>query len=127
MEQTGLFGGSIKLDNYVIGMTVNLQSRIKAAQNVDICASRHKGADTSVHANKRVDKDQDRKTVLSWIMSAGDEGLTLDQVCILMNRKPNELSGRFTELKVREKILRTTRRRPTRTGATAYVYVHVAL
>jgi hypothetical protein len=91
----------------------------------DICASRHKGVDTSVQANKRVDKDQDRKTVLVFIKLAGDDGMTLDEVCVKMNRKPNEISGRFTELKVREKILRTTRRRPTRTGATAYV--HVAL
>ena len=60
---------------------------------------------------------------LGHIKAARDFGITLDEMCILLHRKPNEISGRFSELRMLEQITPTVRRRPTRTGATARVWV----
>jgi len=89
----------------------------------DICARKHGGVDTSVAADKRVQKERDRNMVLGYIKAAHDYGITLDEMCILLHRKPNEISGRFSELRMLEKIVPTVRRRPTRTGSTARVWV----
>ena len=99
-------------------------SNIKLSQpERDICARKHGGVDTSVAADKRVQKERDRNLVLGHIKAARDFGITLDEMCILLHRKPNEISGRFSELRMLEQITPTVRRRPTRTGATARVWV----
>jgi hypothetical protein len=89
----------------------------------DICARKHGGVDTSVAADKRVQKERDRNLILAYIKAARDYGITLDEMCIQLERKPNEISGRFSELRNQEQIVATSRRRLTRTGATARVWV----
>ena len=89
----------------------------------DVCANRHGRVDTSVAADKRVQKERDRHLILGYIKASRDYGITLDEMCIVLERKPNEISGRFSELRNQEQIVATSRRRVTRTGATARVWV----
>ena len=89
----------------------------------DICRRKHGGAETSVLADKRVAKANDRRLVLGYIQEAGSYGHTLDEISVLLDRDANRLSGRFTELRKRGQILITETKRKTRTGSWARVYV----
>ncbi len=62
----------------------------------DICANRHKQADTSVEANKTVKKARDREAVFTTL-SVLKRG-TLKDIAKVMCRTINEISGRLTEL-----------------------------
>jgi hypothetical protein len=89
----------------------------------DICANRHQGAETSVLANTKPDKLKDRAMIFSYIQASRGYGMTLDELCVKLNRHPNEISGRITELHYEfHLIMATGRRRPTRTGSPARVY-----
>lgn len=88
----------------------------------DICASRHQGADTSVEANKKVQKTKDQELIYGYIYHAGRFGHTLDELSIMLHRNPNALSGRLTELVRAGKIVVSEERRLTRTGSHARVY-----
>lgn len=89
----------------------------------DICYNRHGGAETSIEANKRVRKERDRELIYGYIKSAGSFGHTLDELCVLLQRTPNQISGRLTELRVKGRILTSDRTRPTRAGVQARVYI----
>lgn len=91
--------------------------------DLDPCFNRHGGVDTSVAAHRRINKNKDRATVKGYIRAAGVYGYTVDEVSILLDRAPNRISGRFTELATAREIVRTERTRPTRTGSLAHVYV----
>lgn len=91
-------------------------------KDVDVCASRHGGAETSVEANKAVKKEKDRELIYGYIQEARHYGHTLDELSVLLNRPPNSISGRLTELKVQGKIVYTGRKRQTRSGCLARVY-----
>ena len=89
----------------------------------DICANRHGGNTESVEANPNPNaKERDRLFVLREVRGVGARGITLDELCAACGRLPNQLSGRFTELKRAGEIM-TRGRRPTRTGASASVYI----
>jgi len=75
----------------------------KPTVSPDVCESRHGGVSTSAEANKRVCKHQDRATILDLVRAAKD-GLTLKEACSVLGRTPNQISGRFTELKMLGKI-----------------------
>ena len=75
----------------------------------DICANRHGGNTCSVDANKRVNKAADREAILRLI-SAEKNGLTLKEACLVMMKTPNQISGRFSELK-RDGLIVTEGRR----------------
>ena len=85
----------------------------------DICRNRHRGADTSVLAHARVQKQRDRDEVLSILRR---EPATLDEVARRLDRQVNTISGRFTELKKAGQIIDTGERKPTRTGSLARIY-----
>ena len=89
----------------------------------DLCFTRHGGAETSVLAHARVDKQRDRQLVYGYIKAAGLYGMTLDEVSIMLDRAPNRLSGRVSELKYAGEITPLATRRKTRTGSWACVYV----
>ena len=61
----------------------------------DICANRHKGNVHSVAANKRAPKKTDRKMVLE-LLERAEDGLTLKELCRIMGKTPNAISGRIT-------------------------------
>lgn len=86
----------------------------------DVCSRKHGGVETSMEANLRVDKMNDRRRVLALIQGAG--GYTLDQVSAILERPPNQISGRFSELAAAGLICRTSERRKTRAGSSAYLW-----
>lgn len=88
----------------------------------DICRNKHGGIDTSVEANAAVRKARDRELIYGYIKESKHYGHTLDELSVLLNRPPNAISGRITELKAIGKIVASDRRRATRTGCNARVY-----
>jgi len=76
----------------------------------DVCANKHGGVETSVEANLKPDKVGDRHFIHQLILEAGSNGLTLKEACSKMGRTPNQISGRFTEIKARGMIRREGRR-----------------
>ena len=88
----------------------------------DVCAGRHGGAETSVAADKKVQKETDRLLIYSYITAAKHYGHTLDELSVLLNRPPNAISGRLTELSYQRKIIYSGRKRRTRSGCLARVY-----
>lgn len=71
----------------------------------DICIKKHQGNQQSRSANKLVKKDYDRAEVLAYIIEHGKAHLK--QVARAMGKFPNQISGRFTELKA-ENIIEDT-------------------
>lgn len=92
-------------------------------QEQDICAGRHGGAETSVEANKAVRKEKDRELIYGYIQEARHYGHTLDELSVLLDRPPNAISGRLTELRVAGMICISDLTRKTRTGSRARVYI----
>lgn len=90
---------------------------------IDICEGRHGGAETSVEAHPHVSKEYDRQIIGRRIDLAGRYGMTLDELCIVLGRTPNAISGRLTELRIMGLIHISDKKRRTRTGAMARVYV----
>jgi len=113
----------------VIGTTMHqetLFSQQRVTEEPDICRNRHRRSDTSMLADQRVNKSRDRELVYSYIKAAGSYGMTLDEISICLDRAPNRLSGRCSELKKSGRIIATTATRKTRTGSWAHVYVVTA-
>jgi hypothetical protein len=75
----------------------------------DVCARRHGGNANSSAANRMVCKKQDRETVFGLVELA-QNGLTLKEACLFLRRSPNQISGRFTELKEAGRIVVRGRR-----------------
>jgi predicted transcriptional regulator len=88
----------------------------------DICATRHGNDAESLAAHATVDAVTDRNLILSMITIRGTQGLTLDEASILTGRPPNQISGRFSELRMKGAIRATEQRRKTRSGTNAKVY-----
>jgi hypothetical protein len=89
----------------------------------DICKNRHCGADTSILADRRVQKVQDRELIYGYIKRAGKFGHTCDELSVLLYKTPNAVSGRLTELRINGRIVTSDQTRLTRTGSKARVYV----
>lgn len=88
----------------------------------DVCAGKHGGAETSVAADKKVQKEADRLLIYGYIVASRHYGHTLDELSVLLNRPPNAISGRLTELSYQGKIIYSGRKRRTRSGCLARVY-----
>lgn len=78
-------------------MTLN-DYRDRLWREPDPCRHRHGGNECSVAAYRRVDASGDRRAVLDLVRGAS-VGLTLKEACSRLGRSPNQISGRFTELK----------------------------
>lgn len=90
----------------------------------DICENRHGGNRESVGANpSRLKKAQDRELIKSLVKESHDRGLTLDEASETLGVPPNNISGRFTELCAEGVLVKTSIRRPTRSGKSATVYI----
>lgn len=106
-------------------MTRSLFDPVPAA---DPCASRHGGNPFSEAAYANTDAAGDCRLILDMIRAAGSVGLTCDEVSAKLDRPPNSISGRFTQLAAAGLIVRAgpadkVERRPTRTGSMAAVWV----
>ena len=90
----------------------------------DICRNRHQGNAESVAANEVAEphKEAMRWRILQAIRDAGARGLTLDELAVILDVTPNQISGRVTQLKI-DGLIRVIGTRPTRTGSPAAVYV----
>jgi hypothetical protein len=93
----------------------------------DVCRAKHGGNERSEAANAAVEphKARLRDLVLRRISAAGGQGATLDEVCEALAKPPNALSGRIVELRARGRIVDSGRRRPTRSGSMAAVWIAV--
>ena len=91
----------------------------------DICANRHRGSIESKFAFKiaKAGLTLNQQKVLKFIADNGALGATCDEAAAHFNAMPNELSGRFSELKRDGKIKADGRRRLTRGGCYAAVCV----
>ncbi len=67
----------------------------------DACAGKHGGADTSSVAHARVlpGKRRAYQVILEAIRARGARGCTLHELCDLLGKLPNCLSGRLSEMK----------------------------
>lgn len=88
----------------------------------DICRRRHGNNPESVQAHRHTHKEERYAQILEQLERHGSRGLTLDELSALIDKPPHRLSGRFTELRMAGKIIRTDQKRPTRTGCQASVY-----
>jgi DNA-binding CsgD family transcriptional regulator len=89
----------------------------------DPCAPRHGGNPNSQAAHHSVAKhaESDRQRILAMIVAAGENGLTCDEACVILECDQNQISGRFSELYRRGQI-EAVGKRPTRRGNNASVY-----
>lgn len=91
----------------------------------DVCRNRHGGDRESEAANRRVNKTKDKALIHNLIKATQQEGITLDELSILLKRAPNQISGRISELKRDGFVIANGQRRETRTGSTAKVYISI--
>lgn len=90
----------------------------------DICERKHGGNPESAAAFDATTTAMQREKVLKAIMAAGDAGLTVDELAAAWDTTPNAVSGRFTELKKENWIVKRGTRK-TRSGKAAGVWVAV--
>ena len=90
----------------------------------DITANRHRGNPESVAAQKSRNRSaaQQRARVLEEIRRAKTLGLSSDELATKWGVGVNVVSGRFSELKAGNRIVKIGTR-PTRLGRQAAVYV----
>jgi hypothetical protein len=100
---------------YVVGKKIDVEA--------DICANRHKGAETSVGAHKRIrgSTSERREAVYAMIKWYNLSGLTVDELAAAWETTPNAISGRFSEL-ARDSRIEKHGTRKTRSGCSAAVW-----
>jgi hypothetical protein len=96
----------------------------------DLCASNHKGADTSTEAFQSTPdsvRASQRKSILEYIKTQSLRGCTCDEIEVALQLSHQGASARCTELLALELIFYGIDRRPTRAGKSARVYRHFLL
>lgn len=93
--------------------------------NEDVTAGHHRGNPESVaaHDSVTVHKARLRRTVINWVARRGDIGATSDEVEGGLALPHQTVSARITEAKRTGELVDSGRRRPTRSGRSAAVYV----
>lgn len=91
----------------------------------DITGGRHGGNPQSVAAHDSIviDKARVRRQIITWVSQRGDVGATSDEVERALGLPHQTVSARFSEAKVSGDLIDTGRRRPTRSGRQAAVYI----
>jgi hypothetical protein len=95
----------------------------------DVCASRHRGAETSVEAFRTTPestRQRQRDDVLRHVRARGDLGATCEETSITLGIPYTAASARFTELQRLGQIEFGALRRPTTHGKSARVYTATA-
>jgi hypothetical protein len=64
--------------------------------------------------------------IVAWLYGRGIHGATADECEEALDLRPQTGSARFSEMTTSGRILRTDRKRPTRSGRAAFVHVHPA-
>ena len=97
------------------------------AQEDDVTRNRHGGNPESIEANNsRQHKARQRALVYAAIVTTGKYGMTVDELSASWNVPPNQISGRFSELK-RDCLVEKVGTRRTRGGNPAGVCVAASL
>lgn len=100
---------------------MNAETTIMQTDLFDVCAKRHGGVSTSQAANLRVNKFGDRARILNFLKRFPN-GATLDEICVALERTPNQISGRLSEMRMAGLIEKTEQKRATRTTCLASVW-----
>jgi hypothetical protein len=87
----------------------------------DICSARHQRSPESVAAFNPESAESDRKRVYQAIVDAGGVGLTCDELAAKWGVGQNQISGRFSWLKL-QGLIQQNGTRETRAGKQAAVY-----
>ena len=87
----------------------------------DITSNKHGGAPESVDAHNRIidTKTKRQEMVLDHIKRSGTTGLTCKELAYKLNCGMNQISGRFSELKAKNLIVKVEGVR--RSGSAVYV------
>lgn len=89
----------------------------------DITARKHGGDNESTAAFQSRDRSSDRLAVIEFIKLRGADGATADEFAEHHGRQLNQVSGRFSELKLEGVIEPNGQKRPTRAGCSSKAYV----
>lgn len=79
--------------------------------------------DTSIDAEKTIQKENLEAIVLSFVQGRGLRGATCDEAEVHLGLRHQTSSARFTALNKRGDIVDSGRRRPTRSGRKAIVWI----
>ena len=93
----------------------------------DVCANRHRGNANSVAAHNRIagKLPEMQRIVFDVIDASGAIGVSLSEICAALERPPNAISGRITELKKSGLITKTgCRINPQGNRESIYVATH---
>ena len=82
-----------------------------------------RGSDTSRAAARKINPSSLRGKVLLYVQACGKAGATCDQCEVAMGGRHQTISARLRELVLMGFVEDTGRRRPTRSGHMAAVYV----
>lgn len=95
------------------------------SMKADICRNRHGGDACSADAHDRIanNKEVVRLEILKFAREQGSAGITADETAERFHCAHNHTSPRISELLLEGRLVRTQRRRPTRTGCLARVLV----
>jgi hypothetical protein len=88
----------------------------------DITARKHKGNPCSVAAHARVEPTEAnmRERIRVYVSGCGPHGATLKEVCERFGKLPNQISGRFSQLKADQQIFDSGRTRDHHTVHVGY-------
>ena len=91
----------------------------------DITRNHHKGNSESAAANRKIQKSKElaRNYIYKLVDAHGYWGATVDELAVELGVSPNAVSGRVSELKTQGRLLKTDRRRKTRSGCSAAVLI----
>jgi len=91
----------------------------------DICKNRHRGNAESENANESIhdSKAMLRRSVLEFIRAQGEHGATCQEIADNLGLLYPTASARCSELKARNQVSVTERRRLTRSGRSAAVLI----
>ena len=77
----------------------------------DVCARKYGGNAESQAARKSCKASEQREKVFAAVVSAGAEGITCHELAARWGVSPNQISGRFSELKSKGRVWKDGTRR----------------
>ncbi|TWU18024.1 hypothetical protein [Allorhodopirellula heiligendammensis] len=99
------------------------ETRRASVPAVQVSQQRGRDSRDATYYENLEDMPERRRAVYLRVLATGHGGMTLDELSVAMDRPPNAISGRVTELVAAGRLIRTERKRPTRSGGSACVLV----
>lgn len=87
--------------------------QLSILDQLDVCASRHGGSETSVAAHERIihTKEETHQKIMKLVRARKGYGVTVKEVAGAFGVQVNTISGRLSELKQRGKLKDSGERR----------------